>query len=143
MSPLSLGNGSKENEGCLQFHSNSYNVQNGRGSSSNSPFKGLVMTLYPTMQKNVLVLAATNTPFAADMVHIGNTPHNPSTSDFKELARDTSGFSGSDIVFALVIQLPSNTKADFDNVLATQKPTVSEADLKVCEKFTREYGLYG
>ena len=45
MSPLSLGNGSKENEGCLQFHSNSYNVQNGRGSSSNSPFKGLVMTL--------------------------------------------------------------------------------------------------
>ena len=31
----------------------------------------------------------------------------------------------------LQIQLPSNTKADFDNVLATQKPTVSEADLKV------------
>ncbi|KAF3958025.1 hypothetical protein CMV_017018 [Castanea mollissima] len=44
MSPPSLGNGSKENEGCLQFHSDSYNVQNGRGSSSNSPFKGLVMT---------------------------------------------------------------------------------------------------
>uniref|UniRef100_A0A7N2R3U0 Spastin/Vps4 C-terminal domain-containing protein n=1 Tax=Quercus lobata TaxID=97700 RepID=A0A7N2R3U0_QUELO len=117
MSPLSLGNGSKENKGCLQFHSNSYNVQNGRGSSSNSPFKGLV--------------------------HIGNTPHNPSTSDFKDLARDTSGFSGSDIVFALVIQLPSNTKADFDNVLATQKPTVSEADLKVYEILTKEYGLYG
>ncbi|KAK7845216.1 protein suppressor of k(+) transport growth defect 1 [Quercus suber] len=40
------------------------------------------------------------------------------------------------------IQLPSNTKADFDNVLATQKPTVSEADLKVYEKFTEEYVLY-
>uniref|UniRef100_A0A7N2MXL9 Uncharacterized protein n=1 Tax=Quercus lobata TaxID=97700 RepID=A0A7N2MXL9_QUELO len=53
MSPPSLGNGSKENEGCLQFHFDSYNVQNGRGSKmgnhahaalSNSPFKGLVMT---------------------------------------------------------------------------------------------------
>ncbi|KAK4594821.1 hypothetical protein RGQ29_018515 [Quercus rubra] len=41
------------------------------------------------------------------------------------------------------IQLPSNTKADFDNVLATQKPTVSIADLKVYEKFTKEYVLYG
>ncbi|KAK7820633.1 protein suppressor of k(+) transport growth defect 1, partial [Quercus suber] len=40
------------------------------------------------------------------------------------------------------IQLPSNTKADFDNVLATQKPTVSEADLNVYEKFTKEYVLY-
>ncbi|KAM3739578.1 hypothetical protein ACB098_08G033500 [Castanea mollissima] len=53
ISPPSLGNGSKENEGCLQFHSDSYNMQNGRGSRmenhahatlSNSPFKGLVMT---------------------------------------------------------------------------------------------------
>ena len=35
MSPPSLGNGSKENEGCLQFHFDSYNVQNGRGSSVN------------------------------------------------------------------------------------------------------------
>ena len=43
----------------------------------------------------------------------------------------------------LQIQLPSNTKADFDNVLATQKPTVSEADLKVYVKFAKEYVLYG
>nr|POE45553.1 hypothetical protein CFP56_39555 [Quercus suber] len=35
MSPPSLGNGSKENGGCLQFHFVSYNVQNGRGSSVN------------------------------------------------------------------------------------------------------------
>ena len=43
----------------------------------------------------------------------------------------------------LQIQLPSNTKSDFDNVLATQKPTVSEADLKVYVKFAKEYVLYG
>ncbi|XP_050278985.1 protein SUPPRESSOR OF K(+) TRANSPORT GROWTH DEFECT 1-like [Quercus robur] len=72
--------------------------------------------------KNVLVLAATNTPDDLDVamrrrfdkriyiplpnrkarkqifkLHIGNTPHNLSTKDFQDLAKKTRGFSGSDI----------------------------------------------
>uniref|UniRef100_A0A7N2LEZ8 Uncharacterized protein n=1 Tax=Quercus lobata TaxID=97700 RepID=A0A7N2LEZ8_QUELO len=47
MSPPSLGNGSKENEGCLQFHFDSYNVQNGRGSRLNiNPLKEIELILY-------------------------------------------------------------------------------------------------
>ncbi|XP_055833850.1 protein SUPPRESSOR OF K(+) TRANSPORT GROWTH DEFECT 1 isoform X1 [Solanum dulcamara] len=70
----------------------------------------------------VLVLAATNTPYALDQairrrfdkriyiplpdlkarqhmfkVHLGDTPHNLSESDFEDLARKTEGFSGSDV----------------------------------------------
>uniref|UniRef100_A0A0E0MR58 Vesicle-fusing ATPase n=1 Tax=Oryza rufipogon TaxID=4529 RepID=A0A0E0MR58_ORYRU len=70
----------------------------------------------------VLVLAATNTPYALDQavrrrfdkriyiplpdlkarqhmfkVHLGDTPHNLNESDFENLARRTDGFSGSDI----------------------------------------------
>ncbi|KAK6144207.1 hypothetical protein DH2020_021027 [Rehmannia glutinosa] len=70
----------------------------------------------------VLVLAATNTPYALDQairrrfdkriyiplpdlkarqhmfkVHLGDTPHNLTESDFEALARKTEGFSGSDI----------------------------------------------
>ncbi|CAA0824278.1 Protein SUPPRESSOR OF K(+) TRANSPORT GROWTH DEFECT 1 [Striga hermonthica] len=70
----------------------------------------------------VLVLAATNTPYALDQairrrfdkriyiplpdqkarqhmfkVHLGDTPHNLNESDFEALARKTEGFSGSDI----------------------------------------------
>lgn len=70
----------------------------------------------------VLVLAATNTPYALDQairrrfdkriyiplpdlkarqhmfkVHLGDTPHNLTESDFEYLARKTEGFSGSDI----------------------------------------------
>ncbi|XP_048231961.1 protein SUPPRESSOR OF K(+) TRANSPORT GROWTH DEFECT 1 isoform X2 [Ricinus communis] len=70
----------------------------------------------------VLVLAATNTPYALDQairrrfdkriyiplpdlkarqhmfkVHLGDTPHNLTESDFEHLARRTEGFSGSDI----------------------------------------------
>ncbi|CAK9179104.1 unnamed protein product [Ilex paraguariensis] len=77
----------------------------------------------------VLVLAATNTPYALDQVkgmqfqairrrfdkriyiplpdlkarqhmfkvHLGDTPHNLTESDFENLARKTEGFSGSDI----------------------------------------------
>ncbi|KAG6500389.1 hypothetical protein ZIOFF_040234 [Zingiber officinale] len=72
--------------------------------------------------QKVLVLAATNTPYALDQairrrfdkriyiplpdlkarqhmfkVHLGDTPHNLSESDFDILARRTEGFSGSDI----------------------------------------------
>lgn len=70
----------------------------------------------------VLVLAATNTPYALDQairrrfdkriyiplpdlkarqhmfkVHLGDTPHNLNESDYENLARKTEGFSGSDI----------------------------------------------
>uniref|UniRef100_A0ACD5V7D5 Uncharacterized protein n=1 Tax=Avena sativa TaxID=4498 RepID=A0ACD5V7D5_AVESA len=70
----------------------------------------------------VLVLAATNTPYALDQavrrrfdkriyiplpdlkarqrmfkVHLGDTPHSLSESDFESLARRTDGFSGSDV----------------------------------------------
>ncbi|KAK9726983.1 hypothetical protein RND81_05G250200 [Saponaria officinalis] len=72
--------------------------------------------------EKVLVLAATNTPYALDQairrrfdkriyiplpdqkarqhmfkVHLGDTPHNLNESDFEFLARKTEGFSGSDI----------------------------------------------
>ncbi|XP_042456905.1 protein SUPPRESSOR OF K(+) TRANSPORT GROWTH DEFECT 1-like [Zingiber officinale] len=72
--------------------------------------------------QKVLVLAATNTPYALDQairrrfdkriyiplpdvkarqhmfkVHLGDTPHNLRESDFEYLARHTEGFSGSDI----------------------------------------------
>ncbi|KAL3530406.1 hypothetical protein ACH5RR_009728 [Cinchona calisaya] len=72
--------------------------------------------------EKVLVLAATNTPYALDQairrrfdkriyiplpdlkarqhmfkVHLGDTPHNLMESDFEDLARKTEGFSGSDI----------------------------------------------
>ncbi|XP_028768385.1 protein SUPPRESSOR OF K(+) TRANSPORT GROWTH DEFECT 1 isoform X1 [Neltuma alba] len=70
----------------------------------------------------VLILAATNTPYALDQairrrfdkriyiplpdmkarqhmfkVHLGDTPHNLTEKDFEELAHKTDGFSGSDI----------------------------------------------
>ncbi|KAH7438613.1 hypothetical protein KP509_04G022900 [Ceratopteris richardii] len=72
--------------------------------------------------QKVLVLAATNTPYALDQairrrfdkriyiplpdlkarqhmfkVHLGDTPNDLSEADFEELARRTEGFSGSDI----------------------------------------------
>ncbi|XP_039042164.1 protein SUPPRESSOR OF K(+) TRANSPORT GROWTH DEFECT 1-like [Hibiscus syriacus] len=72
--------------------------------------------------QKVLVLAVTNTPYALDQaisrrfdkriyiplpdlkarqhmfkVHLGDTPHNLTGSDFESLARRTEGFSGSDI----------------------------------------------
>ncbi|KAF8116210.1 hypothetical protein N665_0020s0063 [Sinapis alba] len=72
--------------------------------------------------EKVLVLAATNTPYALDQairrrfdkriyiplpdvkarqhmfkVHLGDTPHNLNEADFEYLARKTEGFSGSDV----------------------------------------------
>ncbi|XP_050280324.1 protein SUPPRESSOR OF K(+) TRANSPORT GROWTH DEFECT 1-like [Quercus robur] len=170
--------------------------------------------------KNVLVLAATNTPYHLDVAirrrfdkriyiplptqdareqmfrwHIGKTPHNLSTEDFQDLASKTDGFSGSDIsicvkdalyqpvratldaeffreyspgmwvpcegthpeaekytfeleelkakVEASKIQLPPNTKVDFDIVLEEQKPTVSKAEIEACERFTEEFEIDG
>ncbi|CAM6123463.1 unnamed protein product [Calypogeia fissa] len=76
--------------------------------------------------QKVLVLAATNTPYSLDQavrrrfdkriyiplpdqkarqhmfkVHLGDTPHNLSESDFEDLARKTDGFSGSDVSVAV------------------------------------------
>ncbi|KAL4599594.1 hypothetical protein ACB092_11G137700 [Castanea dentata] len=168
--------------------------------------------------QKVLVLAATNTPYALDQairrrfdkriyiplpdlkarqhmfkVHLGDTPHNLTESDFEHLAHKTEGFSGSDIAvcvkdvlfepvrqtrdskffkknssdmwvpcepteqgavqvtlqeldaqgLASKIQPPPITRADFDKVLARQKPTVSKADLEVHERFTEEFGEEG
>ncbi|KAK6228399.1 hypothetical protein SCA6_000739 [Theobroma cacao] len=166
----------------------------------------------------VLVLAATNTPYALDQairrrfdkriyiplpdlkarqhmfkVHLGDTPHNLTESDFEHLACKTEGFSGSDIsvcvkdvlfepvrktrdaeffmkttndmwvpcgrtqpgaIRTTILELdgkglaskilpPPITRADFDKVLARQKPTVSKADLEVHERFTKEFGEEG
>ncbi|KAK7818657.1 protein suppressor of k(+) transport growth defect 1 [Quercus suber] len=131
--------------------------------------------------QKVLVLATTNTPYALDQVHLGDTPHNLTESDFEHLAHKTEGFSGSDIAvcvkdvlfepvrqtrdakffkknssdmwvtlqeldaqgLASKIQPPPITRADFDKVLARQKPTVSKADLEVHERFTVEFGEEG
>ncbi|KAJ6358080.1 hypothetical protein OIU78_005833 [Salix suchowensis] len=41
------------------------------------------------------------------------------------------------------VLLPPITRADFDKVLARQKPTVSKADLEVHERFTKEFGEDG
>ncbi|GLU19206.1 hypothetical protein SLE2022_354680 [Rubroshorea leprosula] len=168
--------------------------------------------------QKVLVLAATNAPYALDQairsrfdkciyiplpdlsarqyifkVHLGDTPHSLTKSDFEILARKTEGFSGSDISvcvkdvlfepvrktqramfflkmandmwmpcdpkelgavrttmqelatkgLAAKILLPPITRADFDKVLARQRPTVSKADLEVHERFTQEFGEEG
>ncbi|KAK7279039.1 hypothetical protein RJT34_24082 [Clitoria ternatea] len=80
--------------------------------------------------KKVLILAATNTPYALDQairrrfdkriyiplpdmkarqhifkVHLGDTPHNLIEKDFEELAQRTEGFSGSDISVCLSVNL--------------------------------------
>ncbi|XP_075646948.1 protein SUPPRESSOR OF K(+) TRANSPORT GROWTH DEFECT 1-like [Castanea sativa] len=52
--------------------------------------------------KNVLVLAATNTPNHLDEWHIGKT-HDLSRKDFEDLASKTHGFSGSDISICVSI----------------------------------------
>ncbi|KAG6436401.1 hypothetical protein SASPL_101299 [Salvia splendens] len=85
----------------------------------------------------VLVLAATNTPYALDQairrrfdkriyiplpdvkarqhmfkVHLGDTPHNLNDSDFESLARKTEGFSGSDIAVCDVLFEPVRKTQD-------------------------------
>ncbi|KAL4295864.1 hypothetical protein GQ457_12G027470 [Hibiscus cannabinus] len=87
--------------------------------------------------QKVLVLAATNTPYALDQairrrfdkriyiplpdlkarqhmfkVHLGDTPHNLTESDFENLARRTEGFSGSDISVKDVIFEPVRKTQD-------------------------------
>lgn len=38
---------------------------------------------------------------------------------------------------------PPISRADFDKVLARQRPTVSKSDLDVHERFTKEFGEEG
>ena len=46
-------------------------------------------------------------------------------------------------MYVFQIQPPPITRADFDKVLARQKPTVSKADLEVHKRFTEEFGEEG
>lgn len=41
--------------------------------------------------------------FLFDQVHIGDTPHNLTETDFEHLARRTQGFSGSDIFYCVSV----------------------------------------
>ncbi|KAG5577986.1 hypothetical protein H5410_058120 [Solanum commersonii] len=93
----------------------------------------------------VLVLAATNTPYALDQairrrfdkriyiplpdlkarqhmfkVHLGDTPHNLSESDFEDLARKTEGFSGSDVSVCVKDVLFEPVRKTQDAVFFTQ-----------------------
>ncbi|KAL2327594.1 hypothetical protein Fmac_021021 [Flemingia macrophylla] len=62
--------------------------------------------------QKVLVLAATNMPYALDQVHLGDTPHNLTESDFEYLASRTEGFSGSDISVCDVLFEPVRKTQD-------------------------------
>lgn len=44
-----------------------------------------------------------------EQVHLGDTPHNLTESDFEQLARKTEGFSGSDISVCVSIIVLTET----------------------------------
>lgn len=46
----------------------------------------------------------TNLIYVHEQVHLGDTPHNLTESDFEQLARKTEGFSGSDISVCVSIR---------------------------------------
>nr|POF19777.1 protein suppressor of k(+) transport growth defect 1 [Quercus suber] len=87
--------------------------------------------------KDVLILAATNTPFALDQairrrfdkriyvplpdpearkqifeIRIGNTPKTISDTEFEDLAKATDGFSGSDISYFEIDKKGENSKIE-------------------------------
>ncbi|XP_050278987.1 protein SUPPRESSOR OF K(+) TRANSPORT GROWTH DEFECT 1-like [Quercus robur] len=139
------------------------------------------------VEKHVLILAATNTPYALDQalrrrfdmriyiplpdyearkrifeVQIGETPNSIAKEELKHLAKDTEGFSGSDISYYVKdalyqsirstleklekdgqnskIQVPNVTIDHFKDVEKKHKRTVTEADLNLLEKFHNEFG---
>lgn len=51
------------------------------------------------------MLRHTNLIYVHEQVHLGDTPHNLTESDFEQLARKTEGFSGSDISVCVSIVL--------------------------------------
>lgn len=51
------------------------------------------------------MLRHTDLIYVHEQVHLGDTPHNLTESDFEQLARKTEGFSGSDISVCVSIIL--------------------------------------
>nr|XP_023928068.1 vacuolar protein sorting-associated protein 4A-like [Quercus suber] len=86
--------------------------------------------------KNVLVFAATNTPYVVDMAMRRRFD--------KRIYIPLPNLKAREQIFKALQFHPATNqhKSRVDNVLATQKPTESEADLKVYEKYTKECGLY-
>lgn len=60
------------------------------------------------MSKHVRVIHEINFLLYADkQVHLGDTPHNLTESDFEKLAQKTEGFSGSDISVCVSVKFTS------------------------------------
>ncbi|KAG5538959.1 hypothetical protein RHGRI_019491 [Rhododendron griersonianum] len=81
----------------------------------------------------VLVLAATNTPYALDQAIWRQFD--------KRIYIPLPDVKARQHMFK--ITLPPIAKTDFDKVLARQRPTVSKGDLGVHERFTKEFGEEG
>lgn len=57
-------------------------------------YSGFVINLFSLHKNAMLCCSVFGIPL---QVHLGDTPHNLTESDFESLARKTEGFSGSDI----------------------------------------------
>uniref|UniRef100_A0A803NW22 AAA+ ATPase domain-containing protein n=1 Tax=Cannabis sativa TaxID=3483 RepID=A0A803NW22_CANSA len=110
-----------------------------------------------TDDQKVLILAATNTPYALDQVKDVLFEPVRKTGDAKFFRKTSKGMwvpceptkrGAIEITLQELdaeglgskILPPPITRADFDKVLTRQKPTVSKADLEVHERFTKEFG---
>ena len=51
-----------------------------------------------------MICLISSTGFLFNQVHLGDTPHNLTESDFEHLAHKTEGFSGSDIAVCVSVQ---------------------------------------
>ena len=51
-----------------------------------------------------MICLISSTGFFFNQVHLGDTPHNLTESDFGHLARKTEGFSGSDIAVSVSVK---------------------------------------
>ncbi|ONK55522.1 uncharacterized protein A4U43_UnF2240 [Asparagus officinalis] len=83
--------------------------------------------------QKVLVLAATNTPYALDQAIRRRFD--------KRIYIPLPDPKARQHMFKLLP--PPISRTDFDKVLARQRPTVSKADLDVHERFTKEFGEEG